>query len=87
MYVTKQMHTHRYKKHTSGCQCRDGSRKVQDRSVQLNIQTTIYTTDRQPGYIERHRELEPMFCSNLKWSIISKETESLCCIPEINILY
>ena len=35
MYVTKQMHTHRYKKHTSGCQCREGSRKVQDRSVQL----------------------------------------------------
>ena len=30
-------------------------------------------------------EKQPLFCDNGKWSIIYKNTESLCCTPETNV--
>ena len=48
------------------------------------IQTTMHKIDKQQGYIAQHRKIQPLFCNNFKGSIIYKNTESLCCIPEIN---
>ena len=49
-------------------------------------QTTIYRMDKQQGYIVQHREIQPLFCNNFKWSLIYKNIESLCCTPETNII-
>ena len=32
------------------------------------------------------QEIKPMPYNNFKWSIIYKDIESLCCIPETNIV-
>ena len=39
------------------------------------IQTTMDTTDKQQGYIKQHRELQPLFYNNFKWSISSKNID------------
>ena len=44
----------------------------------------MHKIDKQQGYIAQHRKIQPLFCNNFKGSIIYKNTESLCCIPEIN---
>ena len=46
------------------------------------IHTTMYKIDKQQRYSVQHRKIQPLF----KWSIIYKNIESLCCIPEINII-
>ena len=43
------------------------------------IQTTMYKIDKQQAYIVQHREIQPLFCHNFKWSITYKNIESLCC--------
>ena len=35
---------------------------------------------------QEHRETELLFCNNFEWSIIYKNTESLCCTPEESII-
>ena len=44
--------------------------------------------ERQPNKLQRstvtHGEMWPLFCNNFKWSLISKNIESLGCIPETN---
>ena len=47
----------------------------------------MYKIDKQQGYIVQHRELQLLFCNNFKWSIIYKNTESLCCPPETDIIF
>ena len=46
----------------------------------------MYKLNKQQGYTVQHHEIEPLFCNNLKWSIIYKNVESLCCTPETNIM-
>ena len=46
----------------------------------------MYKIEKQQGYIIQHREIQPLFCDNFKWSIIYKNTESLCCTPETNVI-
>ena len=45
---------------------------------------TMYKINKQQRYIEQHREIQPLFCNKLKWSIIYKNIDSLCCMPETN---
>ena len=33
-----------------------------------------------------YKNIQPIFYNNFKWSIIYKNTESLCCTPETNIV-
>ena len=42
----------------------------------------MYKMDKLKEYILQHREIQPIFYNNYKWSIIFKNCESLCCIPE-----
>ena len=39
----------------------------------------MYKINKQQGYIVQHREVQPLFCNNFKWSTIYKNTESVCC--------
>ena len=51
----------------------------------LKIQTTTCKTDKQQAHVVQHRELQPL--SNITFmSIICKNTESLWCICETNII-
>ena len=49
-------------------------------------QTTMYKVSKLQGYIVQYREIQPIFYNNFKWNIIYKNIESLCCIPETNIV-
>ena len=44
----------------------------------------MYKINKQQIYIVQHREIQPLFYNNFKWSIIYKNIESLCCTPETN---
>ena len=37
---------------------------------------TMYKINKQQRYIVQHREIQPLFCNKLKWSIIYKNTDS-----------
>lgn len=56
-----------------------GSRKLKV------VQTMIYKIRTQAQTV-RKQGIEPIFHINLKWSIILKNTESLCCTPETNVI-
>ena len=47
----------------------------------------MYEINKQQGYMVQHRELQLLFCNNVKWSILHKNIECLCCIPESNIIF
>ena len=48
---------------------------------------TIYKIKKQQGFITQHREISPLLCSNLnEVCLIYKTTESLCNMPNTNIL-
>ena len=63
-----------------------GKRGGERQGCGIKIQTTMYKINKQEGYIVQHREIQPLFCNKLKWNIIYKNTESLCCTPETNII-
>ena len=46
----------------------------------------MFKIDKQQGYIVQPREIQPLFCNDVKWSIIYKNTDSLCYTSETNIL-
>ena len=46
----------------------------------------MYQINKQQEYIVQHREIQPLFGNNFKWSIKYKNTESLYYIPETNII-
>ena len=42
------------------------------------IQVTMYIINRQQGsLLVQHRDIDPLFCKNFKWSISCKTTEPL----------
>ena len=50
------------------------------------LKTTMYKINKQHRYNVQHREIQPLFCNNFKWSISYKNIESLCCTPDISII-
>ena len=81
--IVKQTHIHR--RQTSGSQQGEGSEEEQVGVWDLKIQTTTCKTDKQQAHVVQHRELQPL--SNITFmSIICKNTESLWCICETNII-
>jgi len=58
---------------------------VDTRVGDQEIETPTYKIDKKQVYIVQHRELYPLFCNNIKWSITYKNTESVCCTPETKI--
>ena len=44
----------------------------------------MYKINNEQGYIIWHREIQPLFYNNFKWSIFYKNIDSLCCTPETN---
>ena len=58
----------------------------QNRGMRLS-DTDCYLQNEQQRYIVQPREIKSLFCNNFKWSVIYKNIESLCCIPETNIVY
>ena len=66
------------------------SREREERRGKIMIgdyetQTTVYK-NKQQEYIVQHGEIQPLFCNNLKWNIIYKNVDSLCCTPETNFV-
>ena len=52
------------------------------------IQVTMYIINRQQGsLLVQHRDIDPLFCKNFKWSISCKTTEPLCCTSKTNIIF
>ena len=51
------------------------------------VPSTMYKINEQRGYTVQQREIQLLFYNNFKWrSIIYKNIESLCSIPETNII-
>ena len=46
----------------------------------------MHKISKQQGYIVQHREIQPLFWNNFKWSIIYKTIESLCYTSDTNIV-
>ena len=67
----------RYREQTSGYQWGEG---------QVGVGESLCKVDKQQEYIVQHKEIQPLFHNNFKWSIICKNTESLWDIPSANII-
>ena len=49
----------------------------------MGLRDTMYKIDKKQGY---STGIIATICNNFKWSITYKNTESLCCISETNIV-
>ena len=62
----------------------DTRREREDRSLVLKGTINQYKVDKHQRDIVQHRALQPIVQINFKWSIVYKNIESLCSIPETN---
>lgn len=47
----------------------------------------MWNINKPQGYIVQHKEIQPLFCNNFKWSIMYENVESLWYTPpETNIV-
>ena len=58
----------------------------QDRGRGLRVQTTMYKRNKLQGYIVQQRKYSQYFMIILNEVQSIKNTESLCCTPETNII-
>ena len=75
----KQKQAHRYRKQTSGFQRGDGRWGTnQGHGINTYKILCIKQISNKNTYTLQQRELQPLSCNNLQWSIICKKTKSLC---------
>ena len=81
MNRTKQKQTHKENRLVV-TSAEKGREERQDRGIELRSTDSMYKINKLQGNIVQHRGIS----YNFKWSIIYKNTESLCCTSEINII-